>query len=235
MLDAEENREVEFKSFTSAQPPTLPWKIMDKAKKFICACLNADSKGIIYFGVGDCQEQSSKFKRGEILGLDVEDVIDDIMKAFQFVLDDHIKSDAGQLQKGGDQNCINLEFVPVTSGGARTRLYVIEIEVMRDWKLCKENVYYTKCWTEKRGVKIDKDPSTKKSLTDFFKVHKDEFDDVAIRTNGASTSVKKHEVNRQVREPLLAKYKEWKREAKLGECEFFCFVFCFVSFFQEIL
>lgn len=97
MLDAEENREVEFKSFTSAQPPTLPWKIMDKAKKFICACLHADSKGIIYFGVGDCQEQSSKFKRGEILGLDVEDVIDDIMKAFQFVLDDHIKSDAGQL------------------------------------------------------------------------------------------------------------------------------------------
>lgn len=107
----------------------------------------------------------------------------------------------------------------MTSGGARTRLYVIEIEVMRDWKLCKEIVYYTKCWTEKRGVKIDKDPSAKKSLTDFFKVHKEEFDDVAIRTNGASTSVKKHEVNRQVREPLLAKYKEWKREAKLGECE----------------
>lgn len=72
MLDAEENREVEFKSLTSAQPSALPWKIMDKAKKFICACLNADSKGIIYFGVGDCQEQLSKFKRGEILGLDVE-------------------------------------------------------------------------------------------------------------------------------------------------------------------
>ena len=192
---------------------------MDKAKKFICGCLNADSKGIIYFGVGDSQEQCLKFKRGEVLGLNVEDVIDDIMKAFQFVLDDHIKSDDGPLQKGGDQNCVSLEFIPVTSEGNRTKLYVIEIEVARDWKLCKDNVYYSKRWTEKRGVLLDKDPATKK-LSDFFKVHKDEFDDVAIRTNGASNSVKQHEVNRQVKEPLMAKYKEWKREVKLGKLIF---------------
>ncbi len=189
---------------------------MDKAKKFICGCLNADSKGVIYFGVGDSQEQCSKFKRGEVLGLDVEDVIDDIVKAFQFVLNDHIKTDNGPLQKGGDQKCVNLEFIPVTSEGNRTKLYVIEIEVNRDWKLCKDNVYYCKCWTEKRGVKIEKDVSTKKALSDFYKVHQDQFDDVAIRTNGASSSVKQHEVNRQVKEPLMAKYKEWKREAKLG-------------------
>ena len=216
VIDAEENREAEFKSLISAQRSSLPWKIMEKAKKFICACLNADSKGIIYFGVGDSQEQNSKFKRGEILGLDVEGIIDDITKAFQFVLDDHIKSDAGPLQKGGEQNCVNLEFVPVLNEGGHTNLYVIEIEVIRDWKFCKDNVYYCKCWTEKRGVKMDKDTSTKKALSDFYKVHKDEFDDVAIRTNGASTSVKQHEVNRQVKEPLMAKHKEWKRAAKSG-------------------
>ena len=219
MLDAEENKEVEFKSLTSAHPSTLPWKIMDKAKKFICACLNADSKGIIYFGVGDSQEQCSKFKRGEVLGLDVEDVIDDIMKAFQFVLDDHIKSDDGPLQKGGDQNCVNLEFVPVECEGSRTNLYVIEIEVIRDWKFCKDNVYYCKCWSEKRDRnrnETDRDPSTKKALSDFYKIHKDQFEDVAIRTNGASASLKQHEVNRQVKEPLMAKYKEWKRETRSG-------------------
>ena len=221
VLDAEENREVEFKSLTSAQPSSLPWIIMYKAKKFICACLNADNKGIIYFGVGDCQEQNSKFKRGEILGLDVEDIIDDIMKAFQFVLDDHIKSDDGPLKKGGDQNCVNIEFIPVMSDGERTKLYVVEIEVSRDWKLCKDNVYYSKCWTEKRGVKMEKDQPTKK-LSDVYKVLKDEFDDVAIRTSGASSSVKQHEVNRQVKEPLTAKYKEWKRETKNGKS--FCFV-----------
>lgn len=213
---------MEFKSLTSAQLSALPWKIMEKAKKFIAGCLNADTRGIIYFGVGDCQEQSSKFKRGEILGLDVEDLIDDIMKAFQFVLDDHIKSDDGPLQKGGDQNCVSLEFIPVSSEGNRTKLYVIEIEVTRDWKLCKDNVYYSKRWIEKRGISIDKDPaSTKKALSDFYKVQKDEFDDVAIRTNGASSSVKQHEVNRHVREPLTAKYKEWKREAKIGRLKNF--------------
>lgn len=221
MLDAVENKEVEFKSLTSEQPSALPWKIMDKAKKFICACLNADRKGTIYFGVGDSQEQLSKFKRGEILGLDVEDIVDEIMKAFQSLLDDHIKCDAGQLQKGGDQNCINIEFVPVTSNRARTRFYVIEIEVMRDWKLCKDNVYYTKRWTAKRGAKAEEDPSTKKSLNDFFKVHKDEFEDVAIRTNSTSTSVKKHEVNRQVREPLSVRYKDWKRGPKQSKCTIF--------------
>ena len=225
VLDAEENREVEFKSFTSAHPSTLPWKIMEKAKKFICACLNADSKGIIYFGVGDSQEQCSKFKRGEILGLDVEgDATDDIMKAFQFVLDDHIKSDDGPLQKGGEQNCVNIEFVPVVIQERRTGLYVIEIEVSRDWKFCEDNVYFCKSWAEKRGVDKDGNVSVKKkALSEIYKV-KDHYDDVVIRTNGASTNVKQHEVNRQVREPLAAKYKEWKRVTKLGECHIFIFL-----------
>lgn len=198
---------------------------MEKAKKFICACLNADSKGIIYFGVGDSQEQCSKFKRGEILGLDVEgDATDDIMKAFQFVLDDHIKSDDGPLQKGGEQNCVNIEFVPVVIQERRTGLYVIEIEVSRDWKFCKDNVYFCKSWAEKRGVDKDGNVSVKKkALSEIYKV-KDQYDDVVIRTNGASTNVKQHEVNRQVREPLAAKYKEWKRVTKLGECNIFIFL-----------
>lgn len=185
---------------------------MEKAKKFICACLNNDRNGIIYFGVGDSQEQGSKYKHGEILGLEVEDIKDDVNKAFQFVLDDHIKSDAGPLQKGGEQNCINIHFVPVKSQGHRTNLYVVEIEVARDWGFCKENVYYSKTWTEKRG---DKDFAQKKALSDFFKV-KDEFEDVAIRTNGASSCVKKLEVDRQVKKPLEVKYKEWKRKNKHG-------------------
>jgi len=212
-LDAEENRELEFKSFVGALPSSLPWKIMEKAKKFICACLNADSKGTIYFGVGDCQEQGSKYQHGEIIGLEVEDIKDDVNKAFQFVLDDHIKSDAGSLQKGGEQNCINIYFVPVKIQGNRSNLYVIEIEVDRDWRFCKDNIYYSKSWTEKRGA--DKNCAGKKALRDFFKV-KDEFDDVAIRTNGASSCVTQLEVARQVKKPLEVKYKDWRRKSKQG-------------------
>jgi len=180
---------------------------MEKAKKFICACLNADIKGIIYFGVGDSQEKGSKYQHREILGLNVEKIKDDINKAFQFVLDDHIKSDTGPLQKGGEQNCVNIHFVPVKSQGNRSNLYVVEIEVARDWRFCKDNIYYSKSWSEKRG---DKDCAGKKGLGDFFKV-KDEYEDAAIRTNGASSCVKQHDAYRQVKHPLEEKYKEWKK------------------------
>ena len=216
-MNAGENREIEFKSFVGAQPCVLPWKMLDKAKKFICGCLNANTKGTIYFGIGDCQEQGSKYQHGEILGLNVEEVKDEIMKAFQSVLNDHILSNKGPLQKGGEQNCVSLHFVPVTIQGNRSNnLYVIEIEVTRDWAFCEDKIYYSKSWTEKRGG--DKEWAGKKvlKLNDLFKV-KDDVDDVAIRTNGASISVKKQDVDRQVKEPLQIKYKEWKRRAKHGK------------------
>ena len=186
---------------------------MEKAKTFICACLNNDRKGIIYFGIGDSQEQGSKYKHGEILGLEVEDIKDEIIQAFQSVLNDHIKSNVGSLQKGGEQNCINIHFVPVKNQGNRTNLYVIEIEVTREWRFCKHNVYYTKVWTEKRGA--DKDCAGKKRLDNYYKV-KDEFDDVVIRTNGASSRVKHHDVDKHVKKPLEIKYKDWRRKEKHG-------------------
>ena len=214
VLDAEENKEVEYKSFASAPPSILPWKMMEKAKKFICACLNAGSRGIIYFGVGDNQEQNSTFRHGEIIGLEVENIKDDINKALQCLLNNHIKSDDGPLQKGGEQNCINIHFVPVACQEKPANLYVVEIEVSRDWRFCKDYVYHSNNWVDKTGGK--KVLPAKRGLNDLFKVSRDTWDDVAIRTKGASTCVKQHEVKRQVREPLETKYEEWKRETKLG-------------------
>ena len=75
---------------------------------------------------------------------DTTEIKDDINKAFQCVLDDHIKSDAGPLQKGGEQNCITLYFVPVRIQGNSPNLFVIEIEVARDWRFCNDKVYYSK-------------------------------------------------------------------------------------------
>ena len=186
---------------------------MEKAKKFICACLNAKRKGIIYFGVGDNQEEGSKYQHGEILGLDVDTLKDDINKALQSLLNDHIKSDAGPLQKGGEQNCVSIYYVPVTENGCRSNLYVVEIEVIRDWGFCRDRIYYSKSWTAKRGG--DKDFAGKKALNDFYKV-KDEFDEVAIRTNGASCCVKQVDVDRDVKKPLEVKYKEWRQTTKKG-------------------
>ena len=201
---------------------------MEKAKRFICGCLNADKKGVIYFGIGDSQEQASKFSRGEVLGLDVESVIDDIMKAFQAVLDDHIRSDDGLLQKGGDQNCVNIEFIPVVDeAGGATGLHVIEIEVSRDWKFCKENLYYSKVWKDKRTSPGTREGESKKRLSDFYKVM-DEWEGIVIRTSGSTVSVAQHEGNKQVKEPLGRRYKEWKRHLKQGTNCFTNILFSFV-------
>ena len=194
---------------------------MEKAKKFICGCLNSAEcqEGVIYFGIGDGEGEDPKYKRGEVHGLDLESSMDDIGKAFQAVLDDHLRSDDGQMQKGGEQQSVRLEFVPVTQNKSCTNLYVIEIEVARDWHVCKDKIYYSKSWAEKRGQKCEQGSPTIncKALSDFYKVHKDEYDDVVVRTNGASRSIKSHEVQKHVRQPLSATYKEWKRKNKAGK------------------
>ena len=204
-LDTEENREVEFKEFTGESPGKLPWKIMEKAKKFICGCLNGDRKGIIYFGVRDS---------GEVVGLVLNQCLkDDIVKAFQAVLNDHMKSDQGPLVKVGDQNCVNLEFVRVTEAEQCQCLFIVEIEVSRDWKFCKNKVYYSKVWTEKRS---DSKGGEKKRLSDFYKVA-DKWGDAAVRTCGSSQTISHEDLNNQVKEPLSIKFKEWKRQTKTGK------------------
>ena len=184
---------------------------MEKAKTFVCGCLNGDKKGIIYFGVGDSVDQTSPHKRGEILGLDVESSMDDIVKSFQCVLDDHLRSDDGALQKGDEQDCIRLEFVPVTEGEHRTCLYVVEIEVAREWSVCKDRVYYSKYWVEKRGTGSDSKSKQRKGLHDFYKVQQDDFRAV-IRTNGASQPVKSYDLIKHVKQPLVTKFEEWQQK-----------------------
>lgn len=147
----EENREVEFKALTQENDQKLTWKIMEKARVFICSVLNnaGMEKGTIYFGVGDSYDERTNFDHGEIIGLVVSK--DDINKAFQSTFNDHIISEEGNMKKSGDMNCIQIHFVPVEEPGEQTDRYVIEIEVKRDWKFCKDNLYLYKQWTEKKG------------------------------------------------------------------------------------
>ena len=178
---------------------------MEKAKDFICGCLNADRKGVIYFGVGD--------QDGEILGLEIEDMKDEIVNAFQAVLNDHIKSDAGRSLSTGEQDCIKRHFIPVKSQGNRG-LYVIEIEVARNWKFCEDNIYYGKEWKEKKNKK-ENDPKGK-ALKEFFDVTQDKWDDAHVRLDGQTSKVKKEEVDKKVKRPLQKKYQEWKSNANQG-------------------
>ena len=150
VFKTEENRETEYKALTGEIPERLPWKIMEKAREFVCGILNSGGKGTIYFGIGDSYDSAHDYQRGEIVGLAVEELKDEIIKAFQSMLNDHVKSDDGKMQKGGDMEGIEIHFVPVDDSEEQACGYVIEIEIRRDWKHCKEKVYYLQEWKEKR-------------------------------------------------------------------------------------
>lgn len=208
----EENKVREFKSLANSHINGLPWIITDKAIKFTCAVLNGGQKGTLYLGVADDVKKESGYKHGEIVGLHIADMKDDINKALQAGLDDHMLSDAGPLQKGGEQNCIAVHYVPVKIHGNRSKLFVVEIEVARDWRFCKKRVYYSKTWRSKHVT----DCTGQKALDTYFKVKANEFDDVEIRTIASSSHVKPFDVYRQVKEPLEVKYKEWKKKEEQG-------------------
>lgn len=209
---AVEDREREYKHFTGPPTHMLRWKIMEKAKTFICACLNGNRKGTIYFGIGDPENKQCS-KLGEIIGLQVENLCDDIGKAFQDVLDYHIKSDgAGPLQKGGDQNCANMVFVPVVSQEGHTGCYVIEIDVYRDWIFCKDHVYYCTTWS----FPTPDHKSKKKALKDYYTVNKGKYDKAAIRDYGRTSHVEHDDESFHIKKPLRKMYKDWKRQVKLG-------------------
>lgn len=220
ILKGQEGKQKEYKSLVDCDLSALSWKIMDKFRIFACACLNAAEPGTIYFGVAD--NKKKKHEHGEILGLPVNNIKDDIMDAFQRVLNDHIQSDEGKLKRGGDQNCFKIYFVPVKIPGMHSELYVVEIEVVRDWDYCKDNVYYFREWTERPMQKGGKDSKSKMALNDLYKVKQDHWDNVYIRTNNASSCVRHWEVDVDVRKPLKVKFDRREPLVQLGKCEFDC-------------
>ena len=224
VLDGHEDKETEYKSLVGCNLSALPWKIMDKAKNFICGCFNAATAGTLYCGVGDSHDKNADYQHGEIIGLDVENIKDDIMRAFRQTLADHIRSDGGSLKKGGDQTCVTIDFVPVIKiHGIRSKLYIVEIGVAPDWKFCEDYVYYFRCWTEipRKG--------NGNQLRDSFKVKEGQWADAVIRINGANSSVKHIDVQTQVRKPLQIKYKNWKLSAQHGKCIMHMVIYKFLN------
>ena len=192
VLAGEEGRGREYKALVKSKNG-LKWKIMYEGKRYICAILNAGIEGIIYFGVGDNKDNTTHYEHGEIVGLPVENFRDDIKMSLQNVLDHHIKSDGESLSDGGDR-CVSIFFVPVKIKGKHSNLYVVEIEVARDWGFCKDYVYYCREWTHKRGGKGNQ-------LRAHFNVNKHKW--VAfIRTHRGSESVKSVDVQRRIKNPL---------------------------------
>lgn len=206
ILQGHEDKETEYKSFIGCDTDALPWKVMYKAKTYICALLNSAKPGTLYFGVADGKEDS-RYQHGQILGLDVWELKDQINAALQDVLNNHIESDMGALEKGGDMNCVNLYFVPVKSEGACPTLTVIEIEVERDWMVCKDKVYYCKTWEEVSSEdRKQRNKKNKKNLGYWFNVKPNCWDKAAIRTTGRTEHIEQKGVYYHIKSQLQQKY-----------------------------
>jgi hypothetical protein len=160
ILNAVENDEIEFKALTNEKPEKLPWKIMEKARVFICGVLNAGRQhGTIYFGIGDACGGKTDITHGEIIGLELDQHLkDEISKAFQNTLDDHITSDSGtgKMTRGGEMDCIKIYFVPVRLElNQNIPRCVVEIQVKHEWKYCLNQVYYVQEWSKKTCKNTD--------------------------------------------------------------------------------
>jgi hypothetical protein len=153
-----EGRDREYKSLNRCQKIKLPFKIIQHAVRFVVGCLNARIHGVIAFGVGDQQEQEGRFQHGEVVGLDIVGLEDNITKLFQYMLDHMIRSDEHHNQRLplSEQQCISLHFIDVVPRQER-RLHVVEVEVDPDSTVCKGNVYIAKAFEKKTSDKCLKE------------------------------------------------------------------------------
>ena len=65
---------IEYVSLKKENTSKLPQKTMEKARVFICGVLNGGGNGIIYFGVEDSSGETISYNRGQIIGLEIQDV-----------------------------------------------------------------------------------------------------------------------------------------------------------------
>ena len=203
-LEAIERYETEFKGFTSeGNINKLPSRIMATAKNFACGCLNANVEGIIYFGV---------LNTGEVAGLSLDQhLIDGITSALNTVLNSHIRSDDGILGMD-EKKCINLEFVPVTEEGKHQNLYVVEIEISRNFIACGEKIYFPKRWTDKKSITTE----GRMRISEYYDMFPNSWEGVILRTNCSTDNVPHVDVNTRAREPLRKMLEDYKRQKMAG-------------------
>jgi len=148
----------EFKSLNKCPAPKRAFKIIQYAVKFICACLNSRTEGVIHFGVADNQEQGNKFKHGEITGIECND--QEVRSRFNFVVEHQIHPGGATLLS----NCIKLYFVPVQNSPKQ----VVEIEVLPSWDILQGNVFaFTKFKKKDPKKKLQNVPAQWKPDHDY--------------------------------------------------------------------
>ena len=152
ILPAEERGYV-YKSLQQCSKTEIPFKIVQKAVKFVVGCLNQRMRGVIAFGVGDMQEQQDHFLYGQVLGLCIDGIEKEIVKQFEYMKLEMIRTDPDQTLLKAEQECISLHLINVVPRPKENPLQIVEIEVDSDTNVCKGNVYIARKFKKNKDFK----------------------------------------------------------------------------------
>ncbi|XP_071752190.2 sterile alpha motif domain-containing protein 9-like [Centroberyx gerrardi] len=144
----------EYKAFINTSDENKMRKFTTEVIRFAAACMNSRTNGTIHFGVGDKPE----FIHGEVLGVDVKD-----KEAYENALNDAINGYFEHKHKKTAKMCIKPpRFVGVLNKDMTSSVKcVIEVDIVPDSMICKENIYHISLETKKakkkaKGKETDK-------------------------------------------------------------------------------
>ncbi|XP_071758752.2 sterile alpha motif domain-containing protein 9-like [Centroberyx gerrardi] len=147
----------EYKAFINTSDENKMSKFTTDVIRFAAACMNSRTNGTIHFGVGDKPD----FIHGEVLGVDVND-----KEAYENALSYAISDYFEHKHKPAAKMCIKPpRFVGVLNKDmTSSEKCVIEVDIVPDSMICKEDFYHISLDT-KKGKKKAKGKETDKTET----------------------------------------------------------------------
>ncbi|KAF3695179.1 Sterile alpha motif domain-containing protein 9 [Channa argus] len=136
----------EYKGFINTTDETRMTKLISEVIRFAAVCMNSRTNGTIHFGIGD----KPKFIHGQVLGVVVED-----KEAYANKLKSTIDSYFEHKHIQAAQMCIKPpRFVGVLNKNMTSSdKCVIEVDIVPDSMICKEDHYHTFITDTKKAKK----------------------------------------------------------------------------------
>ncbi|XP_028969360.2 sterile alpha motif domain-containing protein 9-like [Esox lucius] len=148
----------EYKGYINTSEATAENKMKkftDEVIRFAAACMNSRTNGTIHFGVGDKPE----FIHGQVLGVSVQD-----KEAYVTALPQAIEGHFEHKHIPAAKMCIKPpRFVEVLNPDmTSTEKFVIEVDIVPESEICKENIYHIFSLDTRKSKKKVKSKETEK-------------------------------------------------------------------------
>lgn len=116
--------------------------ILKETIRFACGCLNARKNGTIMYGIGDSIGQSSSYKHGEVVGIEIDKIPGDFREILASSLIDAIEKCFEGHNCLAAAKCIGApHFVPIACKKNIQKKFVIEIDIEPAHIFCKAEIF----------------------------------------------------------------------------------------------